>query len=137
MANKLYPKGRQGFLGGDIAWDTDTIKLVALDNTYTYDAAHDSLDDIPVGARVATSAALTGKDITDGVADADDVTFVAVPLGDTITQLVLVQSTGVDATSRLIAHFDTKSDSTPINVETNGGDIVVTWSNGPLRIFKL
>jgi hypothetical protein len=137
MANKLFPKGRQGFLGGDIAFDTDSIKLVALDNTYVYDSAHDFLDDIGAGARVATSGALTTKSITDGVADADDVTFVAVPIGDTVTQLVLFQSTGVDGTSRLIAHFDTKSDGTPISVVTNGGDIAVTWSNGADRIFKL
>ena len=137
MANKLFPKGRQGFLGGDIAFDTDSIVLVALDNTYVYDAAHDFLNDVGVGARIATSAALTTKTIVDGVADADDVTFVAVPLGDTITQLVLYQSTGVEATSRLIAHFDTKGDGTPISVVTNGGDVVVTWSNGADRIFKL
>jgi hypothetical protein len=135
--NKLFPKGRQGFLGGDIAADTDAIKVVLLDNTYAYDAAHDFLDDVGGGARVATSANLTTKSITDGVFDADDVTLVAVPLGDIVTQLVLVQSTGADATSRLIAHFDTKSDDTAISLETNGGDVVVTWPNGADRIFKL
>ena len=135
--NKLYPKGRQGFLGGDIAADTDAIKVVLLDASYAYDAAHDFLDDIGAGARVATSANLTGKTITDGVFDADDVTLTAVPLGDTVTQVALFQSTGADATSRLIAHFDTKSDDTPISVVTNGGDIQVTWPNGADKIFKL
>lgn len=135
--NQLAPKGRQGFLGGDIAADTDAIRVVALDATYVFNVAHDFLDDVGAGARVATSANLTGKDITDGVFDADDVTLAAVPLGDTITQIWIYQWTGADATSRLIAWFDTKSDDTPISVETNGGDVIITWPNGAIKIFKL
>ncbi len=127
MANTLQPSAKQGFLGGDIAWDADTIKVVALDSTYVYSAAHDNLDDVLAGARVVTSGALTAKTIAGGVADAADVTYVAVPAGDTITQLWVFKDTGVEGTSALIAFYDTKSDTTAINLATNGGDIVITW----------
>lgn len=137
MANALYPKAREGFLGGDLAWDTDTIKVVAVDNTYTYSSAHDFLNDVGAGARVATSAALSSKTITDGVADAADVTYSALPAGDTITGLIVFQDTGVEATSHLIAFYDTKADTTAISVPTNGGDVVVAWSNGSDKMFKL
>ena len=29
--NQLYGKGREGFLGSDIDWDADVIKVVAVD----------------------------------------------------------------------------------------------------------
>jgi len=137
MANTIYPKGREGFAGGDVAWDTDTIKLVAVDAGYTYDAAHDFLADVGAGARVATSSAFTGKSITDGVLDADDVTLASLPAGDTITAIVVFQDTGVEATSRLILFFDTKADTTAISVATNGGDVVVTWSNTATKIAQV
>jgi len=137
VANTIYPKGREGFAGGDVAWDTDTIKLVAVDSAYTYDAAHDFLADVGAGARVATSSAFTTKSITNGVLDADDVTLSALPPGDTITAVIVFQDTGVEATSRLILFFDTKADTTAISVATNGGDVVVTWSNSSTRIAQI
>lgn len=137
MANAVYPKGREGFAGGDVAWDSDTIKLVAVDSGYVYSAAHDFLDDVGAGARVATSSAFSGKTITDGVLDADDVTLAALPAGDTITGIVVFQDTGVEGTSRLLLFFDTKSDTTAISVATNGGDVVVTWSNSSTRIAQI
>lgn len=137
MANGLYPKGRQKFLEGAIAWLTDTIKVTAVDSGYTYNAAHDFFDDVGAGARVVTSSALGTKTSTDGVADAADVLYAAVPAGDTITGLVVWKDTGVEATSPLIAFYDTKADTTAINVPTNGGDITVAWSNGADKMFKL
>lgn len=137
MSNTIYPKGREGFAGGDVAWDSDTIKLVAVDSGYVYDAAHDFLADVGAAARVATSSAFTGKSITNGVLDADDVTLSALPAGDTITAIVVYQDTGNEATSRLLLFFDTKSDTTAISVATNGGDVVITWSNSSTKIAQI
>ena len=108
MANALYDKGRQGFLEGAIDWDTDSIKLVLIDTAdYTVDLAnHDNLDDIPAAARVATSGNLASKTVTDGVADAADVTFTSVS-GDTVEAIALYKDTGNESTSRLIAYIDT------------------------------
>lgn len=137
MANTIYPKGREGFAGGDVAWDSDTIKLMAVDVDYVYNAAHDFLDDVVAAARVATSAAFTSKTITDGVLDAADVTLAALPAGNTITAIIVFQDTGVEATSRLLLFFDTKADTTAISVATNGGDVVVTWSNSSTKIAQI
>lgn len=128
MANKFYPKGLEGFAGGDVAWDSDTIKVVGLDASYVYNAAHDFLADVAGGARLATSAALGSKTLLLGVLDAADTSLVAVPSGDTLTQLVVYQDTGVEATSRLLIHFDTKADLTAISIPTNGSTISVEWN---------
>ena len=135
MANALYAKGREGFLDGSIDWDTHTIKVVLVDSAlYTPNmSTDDNLDDIASGARVATSGALTGKTVTGGVADADDVTFTTVT-GATSEYLVIYKDTGTESTSRLIALIDT---ATGLPVTPNGGDILVTWDNGANKIFKL
>lgn len=135
MANALYAKGRQGFLDGSIDWDTNNIKAVLVDNgAYTVDlAAHDNLDDIAAGARIATSGNLASKTVTDGVADAADVTFTAVT-GATVEAIAIYADTGTPSTSRLIAYIDT---ATGLPVTPNGSDITITWDNGTNRIFKL
>lgn len=135
--NQLAPKGREAFLAGDAAWDSDVFKVVLVKAAYVFSAAHDNLDDVAAGNRIATSVALTGKTTTDGVADADDVTFTALAAGNTIAGFWIFKDTGVEATSRLIAFFDTKADATPISVPTNGGDVVIVWSNGAEKIFKI
>ena len=135
MANTLYDHGREGFLDGSIDWDTDDIRAILIDtNDYTVDLdAHDNLDDIPAGARVAVSGALTGKTVTDGVADANDVTWSAVT-GDQSEAIVLYKHTGTESTSRLIAYIDS---ATGLPVTPNGGDIEIQWDAGADKIFKL
>lgn len=135
MATALYGKGREGFLDGSIDWDTNTIKAILVDaGQYTVSIdVHDNLDDIAAGARIATSSALTGKTITLGVADADDVTFTAVS-GVQSEAIVLYKDSGVESTSRLIAYID---NATGLPVTPSGGDIIVAWDNGANKIFKL
>lgn len=135
MANSLYDKARQGFLDGSIAWSSNNIKAVLVDTgTYTVDLANNQyLSDIPSGARIATSANLSSKTSTAGVADAADLTFSAVS-GASVEALVLYQDTGTSTSSRLIAYIDT---ATGLPVTPNGGDIAITWDNGSNRIFKL
>lgn len=135
MANALQAIARQQFLGGDTAWDSDTFKVLAVDSGYTYSAAHDFLNDVGAGARIATSAALSGKGIVDGYATAIDATLAAVPSGDTITGFWVFKDTGVESTSTLVAWYDTKADSTAISIATNGGDIIVDWA--ALGLFRL
>jgi hypothetical protein len=135
MANALYAKGRQGFLDGSIDWDTDTIKVLLIDTAdYTVDLAnHDFLDDVPSAARVGTAQTLGTKTVTDGVADAADVTFTSVT-GDPCEGILIYKDTGNEATSRLIAFLDT---GTGLPVTPNGGNITITWDNGANKIFKL
>jgi hypothetical protein len=131
----LYGKARQKFLAGDLSWSGDTIKAVLVD-TADYAVSintHEFLSDIPSGARVATSAALTGKTVTLGVADADDVSFVTV-VGDESEALVLYVDTGSAATSSLVAYIDA---ATGLPITPDGGNVNVIWDDSANRIFKL
>jgi len=135
MANAMYGKGREGFLGGDIDWDADTIKVVAID-TAQYAVSidvHEFLSDIAVGARISISPALTAKTKALGAAGAANTVFSAVS-GPDIEALALFQDTGVEGTSRLIAYIDT---ATGLPVIPNGTDINLNWDTGPNKIFKL
>lgn len=144
MANTMFPLGREGFLAGEIDWNTADIK-VALVRGYTYDATDKFVSDLAgTGGTVhATSAALASKTVTQGVADAADITFTAVtatsaaPCALVVYQSSLVTGVGGDvATSaqRLIAIFDT---GTNLPVTPNGGDISIAWDAGANRIFTL
>lgn len=136
MANGLYDAARAAFLNADIDWTADDIRAILIDTgTYTVNlSTHDFLDDIPGGARVATSSALSGKTSAAGVADANDVTFSAVS-GATVEAVVLYKHTGTESTSNLIAYMDTGMTGLPVT--PNGGDITVQWANTTNRIFKL
>lgn len=135
MANALYDAGREAFLDGTISWSSDDIKVVLVDAAdYTVNlATHTALSDIPAAGRVATSANLTSKTVTAGVADAADVTLSAVS-GDESEALVIYKDSGVESTSTLIAYIDT---ATNLPVTPNGGDITIQWDSGANKIFKL
>jgi hypothetical protein len=135
MANALFDKGRQRFLEAQLNWGTDTIKAVLVDTgSYTPNlSAHEFLSDVSGGARIATSGAFAGKTSTGGAADANDITFTSVS-GASIEAIIIYKDTGSDATSPLIAYIDT---ATGLPITPNGGDIIVTFDNGPNKIFKL
>lgn len=126
MANALYELGREGFLGGDIDWDADTIKVTLCDEAdYTVNLTTDDFyNDVTVAGRVATSSAFTSKTKTNGTADAANVTFSSVT-GDVSESLTIWQDTTVESTSRLICNIDT---ATGLPVTPNSGDITVTWN---------
>lgn len=142
MTNALYDPGREGFLDGTIDWDTAVIKTLLVRGA-TFSAAHKFVSDLTGagGVIAATSAALTSKTATSGVADAADPTFSAVAANATNHVLVVIQSSAVTGgadvaatAQRLIGWLDT---GTNLPVQPNGGDIVVGWDNGANRIFKL
>jgi hypothetical protein len=135
MSNALYSKAKEGFLDGSISWTANDIRAVLIDNSaYTVNLlSHSYLSDVPAGARIATSGNLANKTATLGVADADDVTFVAVS-GVQSESIVLYKHTGTESTSTLIAYIDT---STGLPVTPNGEDIVIIWDAGAYKIFGL
>lgn len=134
MANTVYPIGKKAILDGDVDFLVDTIKIVLCDNSITYNAAHDFLNDITVGDRVATSAALSSKTTTGGAFDAADVTFTSLT-GSTVTSWILFKDTGTEATSQLIAFFDTVSGGGALSFTPNGGNF--TLSFGASGIFTI
>jgi hypothetical protein len=142
MANALFDPGREGFLAGEIDWDTATIKAVLV-RSYTFSAAHKFVSDATTAGAsiVSTSAAMTSKTVTGGIADAADVIFTAVTAGAAITSILVYQSSAVTggadvaaSAQRLIAYLDT---ATGLPVTPNGGDITIQWDNTTNKIFKL
>jgi hypothetical protein len=135
MANQIYAKAFQQMLSGGMNLVSGDIRVLLVDSQeYTPNlASHEFLSSVPSGGRVAASGAFTNKTVTDGVFDADDVTFTSVT-GDQSEYLLIYLHTGSDATARLIALIDT---ATGLPATPGGGNITVTWSNGSDKIFAL
>lgn len=141
MASALFNKGREGFLAGDIDWDTATIKISAV-RGYTFNAAHQYVSQLTgAGGTLVATQTLVGKTVTDGVADATDVTFPTVSSGAAITSLIIYQASGSSggadvpaSQQRLIAFIDS---ATNLPITPNGGNIDVVFDNGANRIFRL
>ena len=140
MANALFNPGREGFLAGEIDWDTATIK-VSLVRGYTFAASHKFVSDVTATGTLAATATLASKTVTDGVADAADVTFTAVASSASNHSLLIYQASAVGGgadvaatAQRLIAWIDT---GTNLPITTNGGDVAAAWDNGANKIFKL
>ena len=134
MANALYPKGKEKFLTGAINLSSDTIKVRLVKNTYAQNLGTDEFISSATKITGTTDQTLTGKSVTDGVFDAADPTFTAVPSGETSEGVVIYKDTGVEGTSPVIAYIDT---ITGFPLATNGGDITIQWDNGAYQIFSL
>ncbi len=136
MANALYAiGGREGYLGGTNDWNTNDNRAILIDEADdTIDlAADDFLDDRAGAARVAVSGSMTGETITNGTADADDVTWTAVS-GDPSESIDIYEHTGTDSTSSLICNIDT---ATGLPVTPGGGDITCRFDSGANKVFTL
>lgn len=144
MANALFDPGREGFLDGTIRWEAATaVMKIALVRGYTFNAAHKFVSDVTGASGVlhVTSAALAGQTKTGGVADANDVTFSAVPANASNHSVLIFQASaiagGADVAAtaqRLVAWIDT---GTNFPVVPNGGDVTIAWDSGANKIFKL
>lgn len=111
MANALFDPGREGFLDGSIDWDTDDIRVMLVRSTYVFNAAHKFVADLGAVDN-GRSAALAGKTVTNGVADALDTSLVATA-ANASSALAIFKHTGADATARLIAYIDTPTSGLP------------------------
>ena len=136
MANFLTNAYRNNLIGSDtfpnVQLDADTISIMFIDNADDTIVVTDaSLSDVASAARVPSAASspnLASKTlgvVGVGVFDALDVTFTTLS-GDQAEQLLLFKNTGSDATSILIACWDTFTSGMPIT--PNGGDVTVQWN---------
>ena len=124
---KWYPKGLEGFRGGDIAIDTDTIKCVLVSSAYTQNDAHNALDDVAAG-RLGTSGALASKTITDGVFDCADFN-VDIDTDGTVDAAIFYKDTGTESTSLLIGYIDEDDAAAAISKVVSIGDTVAVTVN--------
>lgn len=128
MANAIYPLYKQALLdaSSNVDLNDGDVRVILVDtNDYTYSASHDFLDDVPGGARVATSTALQNTTVTNGTFDADDIALSSVS-GDQSEALIIYIHTGTEGTSRLVAYIDTGVTGLPIT--PNGGNINIAWN---------
>lgn len=135
MSNALYPKYKEALITGssNISLSAGTVKVLLIDSAdYTYSASHQFLSDVAGAAIVATSSALTGKTVTNGLFDADDTSFSSVS-GDVSEALIYYIDTGSSATSRLVYFEDTGV--TGLAVTPNGSNITLTHNAS--GIFQL
>lgn len=135
MANLIYPKYKEALIQGatNISLSSGNVKTVLIDLAdYSYSATHQFLSDVAAAGRVATSANMTTKTTTNGLFDADDVSFSSVT-GDQSEALIIYIDTGTESTSRLVAFFDTGVTGLPVT--PNGGNINVAWNAS--GIFQL
>lgn len=142
MASKLYGQFLSQALNKEIDWDTDTIKVALLTNSYTPDQdAHNYFDDVSTyevsGATGYTAGGNTLANKTNTynsatnviVLDADDTTWSS----STITARYAViydASPATNATKPLIGYVDFGSDQSSSN-----GNFTITWdATGIVRI---
>ena len=135
MAARLYPKGRENFLLGNIAWVSNNIKVLLIDTAkYTYSTSHEFLTSIGSSAIVKKSTGnLASKTATGGVANAAASVLASVS-GASAEAIVVYQDTGSSGTSRLIMYDDA---ATGLPITPTGANITVSWSTGANKIFKL
>lgn len=120
MASAIYPSFKDLLLNDGLTGDITTlnIKCALVDTgTYTYNAAHDFLDDLT--GVVATSENLTGITVTDGTLDSANTTITGVS-GATVEAAVFYIDTGVAGTSPLISFID------GLTLTPDGGNVDVT-----------
>lgn len=134
MSNSLYAKGKEKLLSGAIDLTTATMKVALVKSAYAVNlGTHEFLSDLGAN-RLNTDQTLSGKSVTGGVFDANDVTFTAVTAGDTALAVVIYKDTGVAGTSPLLYYCDV---ITGFPLTTTGGDVVIGWDNGANKIFAL
>jgi hypothetical protein len=124
MANALYPAYKAALGAESHHMTSDSWRAILVDLAdYTYNAAHDFLDDIASGARVAV-ATLASLTFAGGVFDSADFAWTAVT-GDQCEAVVLYNHDGAgaasDAARQLGAFYDTGMTGMPVT--PSGGDI--------------
>lgn len=141
MANAIYDKYKEALLSGaaNSSLTSETVKVSLIDSAASaepYTATDEFYDDVTTANSVLATVTLSNVTVTNGVLDADDITFTSVTDistdGDADALLFWID-TGDTATSRLVAYMDTNIDGLPITPD--GSDIVVTWAVD--GIFKL
>jgi hypothetical protein len=138
MASLIYPKLIELLNAGTLDWSSDTIRIMLLDDTATYNRAHDFVDDIVAdelsGGSYARQTLGTKTSADNGTTrwnwDAADPVFTAVAGSQTVGSAVVYKFITDDASSPLLAYLD------GTNIATNGGDVTVTFpANGIFSII--
>ena len=133
MPSKLYGQFLSQALNKEIDWDTDTIKVALLTNSYTPDQdAHNYYDDVVANEVSGTGYTAGGNTLANKtntynsgtnviVLDADDTTWSSSTI--TARYAVVYDATpATNATKPLIGYVDFGSDQS-----SNNGNFTITW----------
>jgi hypothetical protein len=125
MASNLYNPGLGKLLDGTIDFENDTINVLLVDTSHTFDKTHDFVSDIVANEASGTgyarktlaNAAIALDAANDRVEfDADNPSYTALDAGTIAAAIVFKQVTN-DADSPLIAQIDFA------DLVTNGSDV--------------
>lgn len=117
MANALFPKYKKAIGSGSPNSNllTGSVKLVMVDlGAYTYDPTHEFLSSVPAGARIGISGALSGKAFSDAAAFTSGNARLDGITGTSVEGLIMIIDTGAEATTRLVAFYDTGITGLPV-----------------------
>jgi hypothetical protein len=127
MASALYSGFKQALLNKEMNLDTDTIKVIMVDNVQS--DANTLLSDLS-GHTIASAVEITNTTIASGVFDGDDVSFTTLSSTSTVKGLVIYDDT--HTSDKLIAYIDiTDTDLTGVTT------LSITWQNTSPYIFTL
>lgn len=133
MAARLYTKGKENLLSGNVDLQNDTIVALLVTGQYIPDTdADDTRAAIPSSAIVG-EATLQSTKINNGVFDADDVVFTEVS-GAPIRYIVIIKDADIFQQAPLICLID---DAPQFPVVPDGTNITIQWDNGSNKIFKI
>lgn len=139
----IYDKAREGFVANEITWKAGgSVLKASLVRGYTYSVGHKFLSEvIGAGGSVVATATLANPTNVNGVLDADDCVWSAVPAGAAIPYIVIYQASAVTggadlpaAQQRVIIFIDRGPN---IPVIPNGQNITSQWSPGADKIARL
>lgn len=139
----LYNSFKRDLLSGEVDLDTDTIKVLLLDDTTAYSPNIDTeqfVSDVKAAANEMSGTGYSRKTLNitasqdnsndQGVADADDLSYTGLDAG-TIQCAIIFKEVSTDSDSRLIGHYE----STDFPMPTNGGDVTLAINaNGLLTL---
>lgn len=128
MTVALYPLTLEKLWKGLIDANGGTVKVRAVDSTYTYSDTHEFLSDT-TGA-LGTDATVSGKAFTAGVFTADNPVITGTSSGDVVTGLIYYIDTGVAGTSPLIGFDGESPGGAPMNYLSDGTNITVALQSG-------
>ena len=135
MANAIYDKYKESLMGGaaNVALDSETVKISLIDTAEEVFTSTDQFySDVANVVAVVATETLANVSITNGVLNADDISFESVS-GASAEALLIWIDTGDANTSHLVAWMDTNIDGLPITPD--GSNVDITWSTS--GIFKL
>lgn len=129
MASGWYIPGLAGIMAGTIDLNTDDIRVLLVDDNYSFDEDDDYVDDVSGDELSGVGyerKALTGEAVTaeaiGAVFDADNVQWASIAAGETIGGIIVYEHVGADDSANpLILWVDTS------NLATGGGAVDITW----------